>query len=107
MTTDRFNEIVEQETQRIKDVLIKKQAEYNLDTTDRLSHFKEAAAMVGHGTSPERTLYFYMLKHLKSIDDMVFSDDKYSRELWQEKMTDVHNYLILLLGLLEDDNMFR
>ena len=33
---------------------------------------------------------------------MVQSGKKYSKELWQEKITDAMNYLCLLLGLLED-----
>ena len=47
-----------------------------------------------------------MLKHIMSISDMVATEEAYSKEVWQEKMTDVHNYLILLLALLEDDEMF-
>lgn len=101
MTHERFNEIVNDETDRIKAILIKKQAEYNLDE-DRLSHFKRAAALSQE--SPEKVLYGYMLKHIMSISDMIASGKKYSKEVWQEKMTDIHNYLILLLGLLEDEN---
>ena len=103
MKITRFNEIVEAETERIKSILSKKQDEYNLDA-DRLSHFKRASALAQ--TTPEKVLYGYMLKHIMSISDMVVTDETYSKELWQEKMTDVHNYLILLLALLEDDNMF-
>lgn len=103
MTHERFNEIVEEETNRIKEVLVKKQGEYNLDA-DRLSHFKEAANVVGW--TPEKVLLAYRLKHEKSIIDMVNSGDKFSKELWTEKITDNINYLILLLGLLEDRDMF-
>ena len=44
MKINRFNEIVEAETERIKSILSKKQDEYNLDA-DRLSHFKRASAL--------------------------------------------------------------
>lgn len=103
MTQERFNEIVKQETDRIKQVLVKKQGEYNLDA-DRLSHFKRAASLAQ--TTPEKVLFGYMLKHIMSIADMVATEDNYSKDVWQEKMTDIHNYLILLLGLLEDDEKF-
>lgn len=102
MTHERFNEIVKEETARIEKILVKKQAEYNLDE-DRLSHFKRAAVLAQE--TPEKVLYGYMLKHIMSVSDMVASEKKYSKEVWVEKMTDIHNYLILLLGLLEDDNM--
>lgn len=102
MTNDRFNEIVLEATERIKGVLIKKQAEYNLDE-DRLSHFKRAAVLAQE--TPEKVLYGYAIKHIMSISDMVASEKEYARDAWLEKMTDLSNYLILLLGLLEDDGM--
>jgi hypothetical protein len=104
MTHERFNEIVKEETGRIESTLIKKQAEYNLDE-DRLSHFKRAAVLGQE--SPEEVLYGYMLKHIMSISDMVASGKRYDKAVWVEKATDIHNYLILLLGLLEDDDMFE
>lgn len=103
MTHERFNQIVEEETERIKNVLIKKQAEYNLNA-DRLSHFKEAAGAVNW--TPEQVLLGYTCKHWKSIVDQINSKEKFSEERWQEKITDLINYMILLLGLLEDDKMF-
>lgn len=104
MTHERFNEIVKEETDRIEDTLIKKQAEYNLDE-DRLSHFKRAAVLAQE--SPEKVLYGYMLKHIMSISDMIASEDAYDKAVWVEKATDIHNYLILLIGLLEDDDMLK
>lgn len=103
MTHERFNEIVNEETERIKSILVKKQAEYNLDD-DRLSHFKHAAGAANW--TPEQTLLGYMTKHWVSIVDMINSKQKFTRSRFVEKVTDIENYLILLLGLLEDDNMF-
>jgi len=99
MKTDRFNEIVEEQVDRIKSVLIKKADEYNLEE-DRLGFFKRSAAFAQE--TPEQALYGFLLKHLQSITDMVQSGDEYAKELWQEKITDAMNYLCLLLGLLED-----
>lgn len=103
MTHERFNQIVEEETDYIKKLLVKKQAEYNLDE-DRMSHFKHAAE--ASNWSPEQTLLGYMTKHWVSIVDMINSNKQFPRELFVEKVTDIANYLILLLGLLEDDNKF-
>ena len=99
MRTDRFNQIVEEQINKIKAVLVKKADEYNLEE-DRLGFFKRSAAFAQE--TPEQALYGFLLKHLQSITDMVQSGKEYSKELWQEKITDAMNYLVLLLGLLED-----
>ena len=100
MTTSDFNEIAEGQLEHIKNVLVCKATEYNLDTSDRFSDFKRAAALTGH--TPEQVLYSYMLKHIMSITDMVQSGDTFSKERWEEKIGDIQVYLTLLRGLLED-----
>lgn len=102
MTHDRFNKVVDETLEVCKDTLTKKQDEYNLDS-DRLSFFKEGNELTK--LSPERTLYLFMFKHIKSLADMVASGGKYSKELWDAKIIDNINYLLLLRALLEDDDM--
>jgi len=104
MTQEEFNKVVENQLKRTTDTLIKKQQEYNLSKKDRLEHFKHAGAMAGW--KPEKALYGYMLKHLMSITDMINSEEKFPEALWDEKIGDIINYLLLLKGLLIDDNMF-
>jgi hypothetical protein len=99
MTTPDFNKVVEEQLDRIRNVLVKKAAEYNLDD-DRLSVFKHAAALSEE--TPEQALYGFMLKHIISMTDMINSRQAYSEELWNEKLTDINNYIILLHGLLRD-----
>lgn len=99
MTTPEFNKVVEDQLTRIRNVLVKKAAEYNLDD-DRLSVFKHAAGLSKE--TPEEALYGFMLKHIISVTDMVNSKQAYPEELWNEKITDICNYLILLQGLLRD-----
>ena len=99
MKTQDFNIVVEDQLERIRSVLVKKAAEYNLDE-DRLSVFKHAAALSEE--TPEQALYGFMLKHIISMTDMINSKEAYSKELWDEKLTDICNYIILLQGLLMD-----
>ena len=99
MTTPEFNRVVEDQLERIRNVLVKKAAEYNLDD-DRLSVFKHAAALSEE--TPEQALYGFMLKHIISMTDMINSKEAYSEGLWNEKLTDICNYVILLQGLLRD-----
>jgi len=104
MKTDEFNKIVEEMIDACRKTLIKKQGEYNLDE-DRLSFFKEGNELTK--LTPERTLYMFMYKHVKSLADMVASEKKYPKALWIEKIQDNMNYLLLLRALLEDDDMFE
>jgi hypothetical protein len=99
MTSSNFNKVVEEQLERIKSVLVKKEAEYNL-TDDRLAVFKHGAGISEE--TPEQVLYGFMLKHIISVTDMINSKGSYSEELWNEKITDICNYLILLQGLLKD-----
>ena len=99
MKTEEFNKIVEDQLERIRSVLVKKADEYNLED-DRLGFFKRSAAFAQE--TPEQALYGFLLKHLQSITDMVMSGESYPEDLWKEKITDAMNYLVLLLGLLED-----
>jgi len=99
MNTERFNKIVEEQLERVRKVLVKKADEYNLEE-DRLGFFKRAAAFANE--TPEQALYGFLLKHLQSITDMVQSGNEYPAEMWEEKITDAMNYLVLLLGLLEN-----
>jgi hypothetical protein len=99
MTTPDFNKVVEDQLERIRNVLVKKAAEYNLDD-DRLSVFKHTAALLDN--TPEQALLGFMSKHIISMVDMINSRQAYSEELWNEKLTDICNYIILLQGLLRD-----
>ena len=100
MTTTDFNVIVRKQLKRIEDLLVVKGAEYNLDENDRFSDFKQAAALTGQ--TPEQVLYGYMLKHIMSVTAMVQSEGEFTKERWEEKLTDIQVYLTLLRCLLED-----
>ena len=101
MRNQEFNELVERQIQRIRDTLVKKGEEYNLEE-DRLGFFKRAASLTGQ--TPEQVLYGFMLKHIVSVTDMCADGKKHPSALWKEKTTDIINYLILLLGLTEESH---
>ena len=99
MTSNDFNKVVEEQLDRIRNVLVKKETEYTLGT-DRCSVFKHGSGITEE--TPEQVLYGFMLKHIISVTDMVNSKETYPESLWNEKITDICNYLILLQGLLRD-----
>lgn len=100
MTTDRFNEIVTDLTNQIKNTLIKKADEYSLDA-DRLSAFKRAADI--QQQSPAQALLGMMTKHVVSIYDYVEEGKKFTEALAREKIGDNLSYLILLYAVLEEE----
>ena len=99
MKTERFNAIIEKQQERCMDVLINKAKEYA--TEDRLHNFKVAAEL--QGTTPINALAGMLAKHTVSIYDMCRSDKTYPKEMWDEKITDHINYLLLLKALTVEE----
>lgn len=104
MTHPEFNRVVKEFLEKTESVLMKKEGEYSLDT-DRFSFFKRMAQI--ENCTPEEALLHCMSKHITSFYDMVQSKNKFTKELWFDKLGDIVNYCILLRGLLEDDDMFK
>jgi len=99
MKSEDFNVIVSQQIIRSTDVLCNKAKEYA--TEDRLHNFKVAAAI--QGCTPEQALAGMMAKHTVSVYDMCRGSKwDFPIELWNEKITDSINYLLLLRALVEE-----
>lgn len=99
MNSQEFNEVVKQTEQLIEQTLIRKQDEYNLDE-DRLGFFKHNAEFLDK--TPEEALWAMASKHFISLTDMINSKKQFSEEVFNEKIIDAINYLILLKGLVSD-----
>lgn len=105
MTAQDFDKIVKFCINRITKMLGSTKAdEYNLNKGNRFDTFYHGAAMSGE--APEQVLYGFMLKHLVSVTDMVQSGQKFTAARFIEKVIDLANYEILLLGILADQNKF-
>lgn len=98
MNTERFQELFEEQIERSRNVLCSKAKEYA--TEDRLHNFKVAAALEGQTT--EQALAGMMAKHTVSVYDMCESGESYPIELWEEKITDHINYLLLLNAVVRE-----
>ena len=96
MQADHFENILDAQIKRVRDVLVVKAAEYA--TEDRLANFKK----VGHlrGVTQAQAISGMMAKHTVSIFDMCESGKSFSMAIWDEKITDHINYLILLRAAL-------
>ena len=97
-----FDELVERETKRMRDVMCSKSADYSADD-DKLFNFKLAAEV--DGISPIEALRGMRLKHQTSIRqglDELMNGKCRPEAWWIEKLTDDRNYSILLQALLTE-----
>jgi len=99
MKTEDFNKVLDEQIKRSTDVLVQKAVEYATD--DRLHNFKVAAEL--QGCSTRFALAGMMAKHTVSVYDMCASNKDYSVEMWNEKITDHINYLLLLRAVVDED----
>lgn len=68
---------------------------------DRLSNFKFAASL--QNTTPREALGGMMAKHIISIYDLIREKDLSELSVWEEKIGDAINYLILLKALVIEE----
>lgn len=104
MTKDQFNKEVCNIMGKCYALLNAKAAEYATDE-DRLSAFKEAALLSKN--TAETIAVNYMLKHIMSINDMSKRPWKYSPEMWDEKLGDAINYLLIIKALIAERNIAK
>lgn len=100
MTSNTFNEIVQEQLNYCIELLGVKNTEYSPDERDRLHTFEVAAAL--QGCSRKEALAGMMAKHSVSVYDMC-QGGSYSKEKWIEKITDSINYLLLLRAMIEEE----
>ena len=78
------------------------QKEYPGDREDRRSAFKIAASL--QDCTPQRALVGMMAKHIVSLYDMCYSKNTtFTKQLWDEKITDSLNYLFLLAAIIREE----
>ena len=101
MNTDDFNKIIHEQIERCEAALCKKADEYATD--DRLHNFKVAAGL--QDCLPTTALAGMMAKHTVSVYDMLRGLEEgksYPLELWDEKIGDSINYLLLLAAAVRE-----
>ena len=85
-------------------MLVKKALEY-ADGNDRLHNFRVAAAI--SGDPMKKVLAGMMVKHTTSVYDMCHDlQQSFSEEMWNEKITDHINYLLLLRAVIFEEEGF-
>ena len=100
MNSNDFEKVIEEQIKKCKDILIDKSKEYARDD-DRLHNFKNAAGIMG--CDPKEALAGMMAKHTISVYDMCRDGEDHSIGLWNEKITDHINYLLLLKAIIIEE----
>lgn len=98
MKTEQFEKVIEEQIERIREVLIVKAKEYA--TEDRLHNFRVSAQL--QNITMEQALAGMLSKHTVSIYDMIASGDRYGVEKWDEKINEHIVYLLLLRAIIEE-----
>lgn len=96
MTGEEFQKVLDDTFAKVTAVLGHKAGEYA--TNDRLHNFKKAAHL--EGRTVEQALSGMLAKHTVSIYDMVERGKTFPIAVWDEKIVDHLNYLILLRALV-------
>lgn len=100
MKQQEFDIEVERAFLRSKKLLNKKAEEYAKNNIDRLNQFYRSGA--SQNIPATQALFGMADKHVTSIADMVKEPHSYSLKKWNEKLTDLRNYTVLLDALVRD-----
>lgn len=100
MRQQEFNDLLDAQLKRVQEVLGSKRAEYANDH-DVLHNFKKAAAL--RKCSLAEAVSGMMVKHTVSVFDMAESGQDFPDAVWDEKLTDHINYLILLRACVAEE----
>ena len=100
MTLSKFNEIFNKQIEHCREVLSVKGNEYVFNG-DRLEHFKKSAAE--QETRPKQALWGMASKHFTSLGSMCKAENEFHSKIWNEKITDAMNYLLLLWALVLEE----
>lgn len=101
MLTEEFNEVIQDQITLSKRLLITKSQEYS-DDGDRLHNFRVASSI--QGVDMKQALGGMMAKHTVSIYDMINDENDFVMDVWEEKITDHINYLLLLKAVLVEES---
>lgn len=99
MNREVYQLLISNTVQSSLNTLTEKAREYT-HPDDMFHNFKVAATL--QGRTKEQALTGMMAKHMVSIYDMVEGGKSYSKDVWQEKIGDGINYLLILSAMVKE-----
>lgn len=100
MNNSEFTRVVKEQLNKCESLLCSKGREYSLEK-DRLIAFKRAAQL--QNETPQAALCGMLAKHIISVYDMCLSDETFTLDRWDEKITDSINYFLLLSAVVREN----
>ena len=105
MDGPEFEAVVDATLEKVRDLLIRKGAEYVPEGEPSRFHNFEVAAAFNQQLSTE-ALWGFLTKHLVSLADMVKTESSEASMMkWDEKINDAIVYLLLLKGIVVENEM--
>lgn len=105
MDGPEFEAVVDATLEKVRDLLIHKGAEYVPEGEPSRFHNFEVAAAFNQQLSTE-ALWGFLTKHLVSLADMVKTESSEASMMkWDEKINDAIVYLLLLKGIVVENEM--
>ncbi len=93
ITEREFETLFEERVRKCREVLVKKSKEYS-SNNDKMRNFNVTARMMD--ILPEQAAWMFMMKHFQSVYDIIMHEKPVSKEMWDEKIGDLINYLLLI-----------
>ena len=101
LSNSNFTDVIDGQIHTCKSYLTSKADEYAADV-DRLHNFRTAASL--QGVSMREALSGMMAKHTISVFDLCRSEQSAPLAMWEEKITDHINYLLLLRAVVQEEH---
>ena len=89
----KFQSFISRRLKRCIETLTMKRKEYT-DEVNPFINFECGAKTIGE--VPEKVMFYYMLKHFESFKDIVLNQRDVSKEVWDEKVSDLINYILII-----------
>lgn len=103
MKVEKYHEVREKLIEDAFEVSNKKGQDYTQKSDDALKNFKSVAERTG--MTSKQVLGVYMMKHLDAISSFIEHDGQLESEPIKERIIDAINYLCLLWGLIQEDEV--
>jgi len=104
MKTEKFDVIIQERLKKIEQILVNKAKEYS-QAGDRLHNFKVAGRI--QGITPKEALWGMAVKHMVNVEDFIKGRLAPTKEMVDEKIGDLINYLILLEAVLTEERTLQ
>lgn len=101
MTNKDFYELMDKTFNDCLELARIKGADYTKGSQDALANFKEGGLSIG--IDPKRVNWIFMNKHYQAITNYIKTDGKSQSEPIEERIKDMINYLVLLHGLIVEE----